>query len=190
MPPEAAAESRSSPLGRRTGCEGAEPARLAVPHHPGSLVVETAGGLMVPLTRSWLQIDQLVEAVPSFWCPQWVGHPQPHPAQPGSVEAAKFTVLGLILNGPLHADNPSTLKQFGEVPVLAQLPQTSLSATVLEQLWHEQDLTTTKCCGDRPVNSRQTLRLLLFQHSALGFWCCLPISNSAGALGELWRYRH
>ena len=38
-----------------------EPARLAVPHHPGSLVVETAGGLMVPLTRSWLQIDQLVE---------------------------------------------------------------------------------------------------------------------------------
>ncbi|HCO75753.1 MAG TPA: dethiobiotin synthase, partial [Synechococcus sp. UBA8071] len=33
---------------------------------------------------------------------------------------------------------------FGDVPVLAQLPpQASLSATVLERLWHEQNLTTT-----------------------------------------------
>ena len=42
-----------------------------------------------------------------------------------SLEALRrrnLTVLGLILNGPLHADNPSTLEQFGNVPVLAQLP--------------------------------------------------------------------
>ena len=53
-------------------------------------------------------------------------------------------MLGLILNGPLHADNPGTLEQFGDVPVLAQLPpQASLSATVLERLWREKDLTTT-----------------------------------------------
>ena len=42
-------------------CDGAEldPACLGLPPCNGPLVVETAGGLMVPLNRSWLQIDQL-----------------------------------------------------------------------------------------------------------------------------------
>ena len=35
------------------------PEHLALPTVDGPLVVETAGGLMVPLTREWLQIDQL-----------------------------------------------------------------------------------------------------------------------------------
>ena len=35
------------------------PDDLVVPHCTGPLVVETAGGLMVPSTRQWLQIDQL-----------------------------------------------------------------------------------------------------------------------------------
>ena len=34
-------------------------ARLALPAVSGPLVVETAGGLLVPLRRDWLQIDQL-----------------------------------------------------------------------------------------------------------------------------------
>ncbi|MCB4400517.1 dethiobiotin synthase [Synechococcus sp. MU1625] len=122
-----------------------DPAQLQIPNHRGALVVETAGGLMVPLTRSWLQIDQLV---------QWQ-LPIVLVARSGlgtlnhtllSLEALRkrnLKVLGLILNGPLHQDNPGTLEQFGDVPVLAQLPpQASLSATVLERLWHEQDLST------------------------------------------------
>ena len=35
------------------------PEALVVPPCSAPLVVETAGGLMVPLTRQWLQIDQL-----------------------------------------------------------------------------------------------------------------------------------
>ena len=35
------------------------PDDLVIPHVSEPLVVETAGGLMVPLTRQWLQIDQL-----------------------------------------------------------------------------------------------------------------------------------
>ena len=100
---------------------------------------------MVPLTRSWLQIDQLVEwQLPIVLVARSGLGTLNHTLL--SLEALKrrnLTVLGLILNGPLHADNPGTLEQFGNVPVLAQLlPQASLSATVLEQLWHEQDLTT------------------------------------------------
>lgn len=36
-----------------------DPDQLQLPAIAGPLVVETAGGLMVPLTRQWLQIQQL-----------------------------------------------------------------------------------------------------------------------------------
>ena len=73
-----------------------DPAQLTIPQHQGSLVVETAGGLMVPLTRNWLQIDQLVRVAVAHRSggPQWTGHPQPHPAQPGSVETAESHSVG------------------------------------------------------------------------------------------------
>ena len=101
---------------------------------------------MVPLTRNWLQIDQLVDwQLPIVLVARSGLGTLNHTLL--SLEALRrrnLTVLGLILNGPLHADNPGTLKQFGDVPVLAQLPpQASLSATVLERLWREKNLTTT-----------------------------------------------
>ena len=135
--PHWAAELDDTPL---------DPSQLTIPDHQGSLVVETAGGLMVPLTRNWLQIDQLVKwQLPIVLVARSGLGTLNHTLL--SLEAMRrrnLTVLGLILNGPLHADNPRTLEQFGDVPVLAQLPpQASLSATVLERLWREKDLTTT-----------------------------------------------
>ena len=109
----------------------------------GPLVVETAGGLMVPLTREWLQIDQLQ---------QWQ-LPVVLVARSGlgtlnhtllSLEALRrrqIKVLGIILNGPPHADNPTTLKQFGAVPVLGHLPPLQpLTADALTQEWSRQNL--------------------------------------------------
>ena len=101
---------------------------------------------MVPLTRNWLQIDQLMRwQLPIVLVARSGLGTLNHTLL--SLEALRrrnLPVLGLILNGPLHADNPRTLEEFGDVPVLAQLPpQASLSATVLGRLWHEQDLTTT-----------------------------------------------
>jgi dethiobiotin synthetase len=50
-------------------------------------------------------------------------------------------VLGLVLNGPPHPDNPRTLEQMGGVPVLAELPPLEpLSATALAQQWHAQKM--------------------------------------------------
>ena len=123
--------------------EPLHPNDLALPRHQGALVVETAGGLMVPLNRHWLQIDQL-----QVW-----GLPIVLVARSGlgtlnhtllSLEALKnrhLQVLGLILNGPRHADNPKTLEQFGGVPVLAELPPLEpLSAEALAEQWLQQDL--------------------------------------------------
>jgi dethiobiotin synthetase len=50
-------------------------------------------------------------------------------------------VLGLVLNGPPHPDNPRTLEQLGAVPVLAQLPPLDpLNAAALQQQWLASDL--------------------------------------------------
>ena len=121
------------------------PEALVVPHCSAPLVVETAGGLMVPLTRQWLQIDQLE---------RW-GLPIVLVARSGlgtlnhtllSLEALKrrqLTVLGLILNGPAHADNPAAVEHFGGVPVLAHLPPLApLTAESLAREWRRQHLSS------------------------------------------------
>jgi dethiobiotin synthetase len=118
-----------------------DPAALALPAVEGPLVVECAGGLMVPLCRGEpgvLQIDQIR---------RW-GLPVLLVARSGlgtlnhtllSLEALRqraMPVLGLVLNGPLHPDNPRTLEAMGGVPVLAQLPPLEpLSAEGLQKQW-------------------------------------------------------
>lgn len=123
-----------------------DPARLALPAVAGALVVETAGGLLVPLRRDWLQIDQL-----AAW-----GLPVLLVARSGlgtlnhtllSVEALRqrsIPLLGLVLNGPLHPDNPATLGALAQAPVLAQLPPLEpLTASGLAAQWQAQDLGRT-----------------------------------------------
>ena len=121
-------------------------ARLALPAVAGALVVETAGGLLVPLRRDWLQIDQL-----AAW-----GLPVLLVARSGlgtlnhtllSVQALRqrsIPLLGLVLNGPLHPDNPATLAALAQAPVLAQLPPLEpLTAAGLAAQWQAQELGRT-----------------------------------------------
>ena len=132
-----------------------DPARLALPAVAGALVVETAGGLLVPLRRDWLQIDQL-----AAW-----GLPVLLVARSGlgtlnhtllSVQALRqrsIPLLGLVLNGPLHPDNPATLAALAQAPVLAQLPPLEpLTASGLAAQWQAQDLgrTLTAAMGAAP----------------------------------------
>ena len=120
-----------------------DPARLQLPAVAGPLVVESAGGLLVPLRRDWLQIDQIQ---------RW-GLPVLLVARSGlgtlnhtllSLEALQrrdIPLLGVLLNGPPHADNPRTLEQLGGVPVLGCLPPlTTLNRSSLMAAWRELNL--------------------------------------------------
>ncbi|MEA5416154.1 dethiobiotin synthase [Synechococcus sp. BA-132 BA5] len=120
-----------------------DPARLALPAWDGPLVVETAGGLLVPLRRNWLQIEQI-----AVW-----GLPVLLVARSGlgtlnhtllSLEALSrrsIPVLGLVLNGDPHPDNPRTLAALGGVPVLAELPHFDpLDREGLERQWRRSGL--------------------------------------------------
>jgi len=120
-----------------------EPNNLNVPNLDKLIIIETAGGLMVPLNRNWLQIDQL-----KIW-----GAPIILVARTGlgtlnhtllSLEALKnrnINVLGIVLNGPPHNDNPKTLEQFGDTKILARLPIfEEVNAKSLSQEWNKQQL--------------------------------------------------
>ena len=118
-------------------------ANLKVPNPSGPLIIETAGGLMVPLNRKILQIDQL-----KIW-----GFPVLLVAKSGlgtlnhtllSIEALKkrnIPIKGIVLNGETHEDNPKTLMEFCNVPVLAQIPKLKeINAAILAQQWEQQSL--------------------------------------------------
>ena len=117
--------------------------RLALPAVDGPLVVETAGGLLVPLRRDLLQIEQIQ---------RW-GLPVLLVGRSGlgtlnhcllSLEALqrrRIPVLGLLLNGPAHADNPRTLEQLGGVPLLGCLPPlATIEPASLAAQWQALDL--------------------------------------------------
>ena len=120
-----------------------DPERLALPAVTGPLVVETAGGLLVPLSRDRLQIEQI-----QAW-----GLPVLLVARSGlgtlnhtllSLEALaqrRIPVLGLVLNGPPHADNPRTLAALGGVPLLACLPPLpAINRQSLADFWQASGL--------------------------------------------------
>ena len=112
--------------------------RLQLPAVTGPLVVETAGGLLVPLRRDLLQIEQI-----QAW-----GLPVLLVARSGlgtlnhtllSLEALRrrnIPVLGVLLNGEPHANNQATLEQLGGVPMLGCLPPLPrLDGPALAEQW-------------------------------------------------------
>ena len=117
--------------------------QLSLPPGDDALVVETAGGLLVPLRLDWLQIDQLeVWNLPVLLVARSGLGTLNHTLL--SVEALQrrsIPLLGLVLNGPIHPDNPRTLEALAGVPVLAELPPLQpLCDEVLAQQWQRLQL--------------------------------------------------
>jgi len=58
-----------------------------------------------------------------------------------ALQRRDIPLLGVLLNGPPHADNPRTLEQLGGVPVLGCLPPlTTLNRSSLMAAWRELNL--------------------------------------------------
>ena len=134
-----------------------DPKRLALPPcGTRPLVVETAGGLHVPLTRAWQQIDQLQEwMLPVVLVARsGLGTLNHTLLSLEALRSRKIPVVGLILNGPAHADNPRTLAEIGNVPVLAELPPLHpLNGETLRNAWHTLGLGPKfEALANRPDN--------------------------------------
>jgi dethiobiotin synthetase len=101
-----------------------QPEALALPVVARPLIVEGAGGLMVPLTRETLYIDVFARwGVPVVLCARTTLGTLNHTLL--SIEALQrraIPILGVAFIGDEHADNERTLAAMGGVPILGRLP--------------------------------------------------------------------
>lgn len=117
--------------------------KLRLPNVQGSLIVETAGGLMVPITRNFLQIEQIKQwNLPVILvCKSSLGTLN-HTLL--SIEALKrrgIEILGLVVNGEKHLDNPKTLVDFSGIPLITEFPYIKkMDSNNLDILWKELDI--------------------------------------------------
>jgi dethiobiotin synthetase len=101
-----------------------DPASLSPPSVSRPLVIEGAGGLMVPLTRQELFIDVFSRwGLPVVLCARTALGTLNHTLL--SLEALRrraIRLLGVALIGDAHPDNERTLGEMGGVPILGRLP--------------------------------------------------------------------
>jgi dethiobiotin synthetase len=101
-----------------------DPKALAAPILDRPIIIEGAGGLLVPVTREVLYIDVFESwRAPLVLCARTALGTLNHTLL--SLEALRrrrISVLGVALIGEAHADNERTLGELGKVPILGRLP--------------------------------------------------------------------
>lgn len=97
---------------------------FALPHHDRShLIVEGAGGLMVPLNRQ----DYILDLIVQFQLPVvlvtrsslgTINHTLLSIAQ---LRRADVPIFGVVINGPRNQGNRDAIAHYGQVPILLEL---------------------------------------------------------------------
>ena len=116
---------------------------LNLPKVDGSLIVETAGGLMVPITRNYLQIDQIKKwNIPVILvCKSGLGTLNHTLLSIEALQKRNIKILGLIINGEKHLDNPQTLTELSSIPIIAEFPfLQEIGSNNLDILWEELNI--------------------------------------------------
>lgn len=101
-----------------------DPARLVLPQIDGPLVIEGAGGLMVPLTRNLLYVDQFARwAAPVVLVARTTLGTINHTLLSlEALRARQVPVLGLAFVGEANDDNEATICAMGKTRRLGRLP--------------------------------------------------------------------
>jgi len=116
---------------------------LKLPKVNGSLIVETAGGLMVPITRSFLQIDQIKKwNLPVILvCRSSLGTLNHTLLSIEALKKRNINIAGLVINGEKHLDNAKTISEFSGIPIIAEFPYIQkIDSDNLDILWKELDI--------------------------------------------------
>jgi dethiobiotin synthetase len=102
------------------------------PHN--RLVVEGAGGLLVPLNERHFMLDLIVQlGLPVLLvASSQLGTINHTLLSLDQLNRRAVKVAGVVMNGPLNASNRQAIEQFGHVPVVAQIePLNGISPRVL-----------------------------------------------------------
>ena len=108
---------------QKTG-EKIDPEKIIKPSI-SSLIVEGAGGIMVPINDEYQMIDLIFELdLPVIIVARSTLGTINHTCL--TVQALKnegIPILGVIMNGPLNPDNKSSIEKYADVEVLFEFPQ-------------------------------------------------------------------
>jgi dethiobiotin synthetase len=98
---------------------------LSLPSVQRPLIIESAGGLLVPLTRCELFIDVFARwKAPVVLCARTsLGTLNHTLLSLEALQRREIPVLGIALCGDAHPDNERTLREMGGVPILGRLPR-------------------------------------------------------------------
>lgn len=121
-----------------------DPARLSLPDTPRPLVVEGAGGVMVPIRRDppWLYLDQLATwGAPVLLVARTrLGTINHSLLSIAALRSRGVTVAGMIFSGEPHSDNEQVIpalggvRSFGRLPVLDPLDAGTLADAVAKHI--------------------------------------------------------
>jgi dethiobiotin synthetase len=98
---------------------------LSLPSTARPLIIEGAGGLLVPLTRHLLFVDVFARwQAPLVLCARTsLGTLNHTLLSLEALQRREVPVLGVVLIGDAHPDNERTLRELGGVPILGRLPR-------------------------------------------------------------------
>ncbi len=97
--------------------------RLPEPPAPGHLIVEGAGGVLVPLNEQDFMLDLIVQlALPVLVvASSRLGTINHTLLTLQALRSRPLSVVGVVLNGPPDPGNRRAIEHFGKVPVVAQI---------------------------------------------------------------------
>ncbi len=100
-----------------------DPERLHIPDAEGTLIIEGAGGIMVPLNNDLLILDWVrTLAIPVLIvAPNRLGVINHTLLTISALGCYGVKTLGVILNGEPNMDHVQAIEHFGKTPVLAQV---------------------------------------------------------------------
>ena len=99
-------------------------ADFVLPEVQGPLVVEGAGGVLVPINDRHLMIDLMAQlGLPVLVVARSTLGTINHTILTlRALRQRGLTILGVVMNGPPDPDNAQAIGQYGQVDVLAQIP--------------------------------------------------------------------
>ena len=117
--------------------------QLNLPVVQGSLVVELAGGLLVPLRHDLLQIEMLQRwGLPVVLVTRTgLGTLNHSLLSLEALERRRIHLLGLVVNGQPHRANEASLESIGKVQILGRIPTLErVDASAIKGLWSSSGL--------------------------------------------------
>jgi malonyl-CoA O-methyltransferase len=101
-----------------------DPNRFQLPSTPRPLIVEGAGGLMVPIAEKFLGIDLIAKlGLPIVLVARsTLGTINHTLLSLEAIRARKLPLAGVVINGPLTPHNREAIESYGKVRILAEIP--------------------------------------------------------------------